>query len=48
MKHIKTMMALGVIGVDKLSRVDLLKANPILRAWLDIKAKISKMCLAFS
>lgn len=31
MKHIKTMMSLGVIGADKLSRVDLLKNDPIMR-----------------
>lgn len=37
MKHIKTMMALGIIGADKLSRVDLLKNDPILREGFDIK-----------
>lgn len=37
MKHIKTMMALGVIGADKLSRVDLLKNDPILSEGFDIK-----------
>lgn len=37
MKHIKTMMALGVIGADKLSRVDLLKSDPILREGFDMK-----------
>ena len=31
MKHIKTMMALGIIGADKLSRVDLLKNDSIMR-----------------
>ena len=31
MKHIKTLMALGVIGADKVSRVDLLKNDPIMR-----------------
>jgi len=31
MKHIKTLMALGVIGADKVSRVDLLKNHPIMR-----------------
>jgi hypothetical protein len=31
MKHIKTMMALGFVGADKLSRVDLLQNDPIMR-----------------
>lgn len=37
MKHIKTMMALGIIGADKLSRVDILKNDPILREGFDVK-----------
>ena len=37
MKHVKTMMALGIIGADKLSRVDLLKNDPILSEGFDIK-----------
>jgi hypothetical protein len=37
MKHIKTMMALGIIGADKLSRVDLLENNPVLRKGFEVK-----------
>jgi len=38
MKQIKTMMALSIIGADKLSRVDLLKNDTILSEGFDIKA----------
>lgn len=37
MKHIKIMMALGVIGADRLSRVTLLKNDPLMLLGLDIK-----------
>src|SRR5674476_340799 len=52
MKHIKTMMALGVIGADKLSRVDLLKNDPMMSEGFDVKVtnaeNVSRFFYTFS
>jgi isoaspartyl peptidase/L-asparaginase-like protein (Ntn-hydrolase superfamily) len=43
MKHIKTMMALGIIGADKLSRVDLLKNDSIMREGFGVNVTNSEL-----
>ena len=52
MKHIKTMIALGAIGADKLSRVDLLKNDPMMSEGFDVNVtnaeNVSRFFYTFS